>query len=263
VSSGTAPVDWNNDGDTADTALSLNVNGIPRLGCKDASMTALPGFDDWANLVYDFQNTADFADGAHTSTGDVDEVTFSELAAVAPDTDGDGVSNLDDNCLTVANAGQADADADGAGDACDSATAPGPTPDPGPGPVPAPGPGPGTPCRDTVAPTVAFGRLKLTRKAAKLSGSARDDDCGGVTRVEVALALKTGTRCRFAGARGRLGKKRACSAPVWLKAEGSAAWTLKRSFKPRLPRGTYSIRARARDAATNSGKPATRTRKLR
>ncbi len=38
------------------------------------------------------------------------------------DTDGDGVSDDIDNCLTVANAGQEDADGDGIGDACDDCT---------------------------------------------------------------------------------------------------------------------------------------------
>ena len=38
----------------------------------------------------------------------------------APDGDGDGVPDSDDNCPTVSNTNQADADGDGIGDACDS-----------------------------------------------------------------------------------------------------------------------------------------------
>ena len=39
------------------------------------------------------------------------------------DTDADGVSDADDNCVMVANQDQADADADGVGDACDNCSA--------------------------------------------------------------------------------------------------------------------------------------------
>jgi subtilisin family serine protease len=41
------------------------------------------------------------------------------LPAPPPDTDGDGVLDVTDNCVVVANAHQADTDADGIGDACD------------------------------------------------------------------------------------------------------------------------------------------------
>lgn len=41
------------------------------------------------------------------------------LAVLPADTDGDGVLNPSDNCVSVANASQADADSDGAGDSCD------------------------------------------------------------------------------------------------------------------------------------------------
>ena len=60
---GTGGIDWNCDGDTTDTGIAVNVNradddGISRFGM-------LNGFDDWANLVYAFQNTAAFEDGFH------------------------------------------------------------------------------------------------------------------------------------------------------------------------------------------------------
>ncbi len=45
---------------------------------------------------------------------------FGMATASAPDDDGDGVSNVEDNCLLVANADQLDTDGDGKGDACDT-----------------------------------------------------------------------------------------------------------------------------------------------
>ena len=49
-------------------------------------------------------------------TGDdpsaIAELTYEDLAAQSPDTDGDGVRNLDDNCMRDANPGQEDADDD-------------------------------------------------------------------------------------------------------------------------------------------------------
>lgn len=45
-------------------------------------------------------------------------LAYVSLAALRRDPDGDGVSNLMDNCVDIANAPQGDADGDGVGDAC-------------------------------------------------------------------------------------------------------------------------------------------------
>jgi hypothetical protein len=77
----------------------------------------------------------------------------------APDGDGDGVCEQDDNCPNSANADQADRDGDGVGDACQSASTqspiPTPTPSPSPGstPTPTPSPGPGATPTPTPSPT--------------------------------------------------------------------------------------------------------------
>jgi len=46
-------------------------------------------------------------------------VPAAPAVASAPDADGDGIPDTDDNCVTVANRDQTDSDGDGLGDACD------------------------------------------------------------------------------------------------------------------------------------------------
>src|SRR5436190_349114 len=64
-------------------------------------------------------------------------------------------------------------------------------------------------------------------------------------RVEVAISGTAGrNRCRFVDRSGRLTTPRRCAKPVWLKAKGTANWSL--STKVRLLRGTYTIQVRPR-----------------
>ena len=75
---------------------------------------------------------------------------------------------------------------------------------------------------------------------------------GTVARVEVAVARKSGKRCRYMNSRGRLGKARPCSKNDWLRARlgrrraGKVPWTFS-NRRARLPRGVYELRVRAID----------------
>jgi hypothetical protein len=64
-----------------------------------------------------------------------------------------------------------------------------------------------------------------------------------------AISRKAGKKCRFVAASGRLTSARKCSKPVFLKAKGTTTWSL--SVKRKLPRGSYTVLVRARDAAGN------------
>jgi Thrombospondin type 3 repeat len=116
------PIDWNRDGDFMDnpvnTAIDINNFGIE--GCGASPRQQLQGYDDWANLQYNFRESGDFADLVHLSTLRVDEITLEEALALSPDSDGDGVKDLLDNCRLISNPDQVDSDRDGVGDACEN-----------------------------------------------------------------------------------------------------------------------------------------------
>lgn len=65
---GTGAINWNCDTDATDTGISVDING-------DGVFTILDGFNDWANLLFGFQRTADFEDGVHT-TSPPEEIDF-------------------------------------------------------------------------------------------------------------------------------------------------------------------------------------------
>ena len=87
--------------------------GIGRLGSEVILPEGLPPGEHVVEL-----RTRD-SDGA-TSGVESMTITVEDGRVAAPDTDGDGVPNPDDNCLETENPGQEDADGDGVGDACDN-----------------------------------------------------------------------------------------------------------------------------------------------
>lgn len=77
------------------------------------TMASTPG-DYSVSITVRGQAVGDFLEG---------DCGFTATFTVLADTDGDGVPNASDNCVSVANQDQLDADADGQGDACDSSRA--------------------------------------------------------------------------------------------------------------------------------------------
>ena len=76
---GNGPLDWNCDGDTSDSGINNDING-------DGLTNTLTGFDDWNNLLFDFQRTGDFADGDHSHSIRVEEADVDVyLQQIAPD----------------------------------------------------------------------------------------------------------------------------------------------------------------------------------
>ncbi|HDH41698.1 MAG TPA: hypothetical protein ENG12_04770 [Candidatus Altiarchaeales archaeon] len=77
---GNEPIDWNNNGsiDTDDVSAEINSidrnhnhrYDIPREG--DGRRQRLRGYDDWANLVYNFRMTPSFAPGVHLNVAEPD-----------------------------------------------------------------------------------------------------------------------------------------------------------------------------------------------
>src|SRR6266571_1823596 len=117
VVSATGGIDWNLSGAVSGTAVR-DVNSFGIAGCPALAGEILAGFNDWANINFNFRASLDFGDGAHTF--ETPEITLQEAATISVDTDGDGVNDIDfdpatgdykgDNCpLTFNPAQNADA----------------------------------------------------------------------------------------------------------------------------------------------------------
>jgi hypothetical protein len=118
--------------------------------------------------------------------------------------------------------------------------------------LPAPG-GPGARCVDLRAPSARFLRhdaVSASRDGLRLRGRARDRGCGGLARVELAVARHLGhRRCRYMRDDGSLRRKARCGSPDWIRADGLGRWRLR--IRHALGRGTYTAHVRATDATRN------------
>ncbi len=123
-----------------------------------------------------------------------------------------------------------------------------------PGPEPG-GPGPGGPATDRRRPRISFSaRPGSDARHGVLRGSVSDD--GGVRRVEAALALRSGSHCRWWSRRARRpGRARACSRPVWLPATltrtRGASFRWRVALRGKIGAGRWRELIRATDRAGN------------
>ncbi len=112
-------IDWNRNGNATDMNVSADINNLDNGNSPCTGFGAvLKGHDDWRNLQYNFRASSDFLDDVRL-TGEGNPLNLSEAMKTSPDTDGDGVVNIIDNCVEVANPDQTDTNQDGIGDACE------------------------------------------------------------------------------------------------------------------------------------------------
>jgi hypothetical protein len=105
---------------------------------------------------------------------------------------------------------------------------------------------------DTVAPgsRVTFPRLGGRAAAVRGIRGVAGPDRSDVATVEVALARRVGTQCRFRTRSGSLTATRACTARLYLKAKSSGVdWTL--PLRKQLAPGAWRVWVRATDGAGN------------
>ena len=107
-------VDWDLDGDTTTVGVDQDLNFQPQLECGRRGLSVLKDYDEWASLLLGVRSVPFRCPFEEENT----LRTAAELSAMR-DSDGDGVSDVADNCPVLANPEQADANTNGIGDLCE------------------------------------------------------------------------------------------------------------------------------------------------
>lgn len=110
-------------------------------------------------------------------------------------------------------------------------------------------------CVDARRPTslLTHRGSRVASRIVKLRGDALDHGCSGLAGVQVALAQRVGSRCRFLEARRILGAATSCRRPRYLTARGTRHFSF--AAAGRFPPGSYIAWRRAIDRAGNVEAP--------
>ncbi len=128
----------------------------------------------------------------------------------------------------------------------------------------APAPAPAKPVPACVArpeATVAFQRVRLSRRGVAVRGRARTGCGDRVSTVEVAVGRRVGARCTWLRKSGRPGRPTTCRKPEPVAARGVSRWS--RDVRTKLRAGRYEVVARVTDVAARRSAVARRTLRLR
>jgi hypothetical protein len=122
------------------------------------------------------------------------------------------------------------------------------------GPAPSGTPAASAALADTVAPGSRITAPRLNRRSARVSAvrGVAGPDRSDVRRVQVALARKVGTQCRFRARSGGYTAPRPCSRRLWVTARSSGGyWSLAVGRGRGLAAGSWRVWSRATDGAGN------------
>jgi hypothetical protein len=81
-----ANIDWDNDGDENEISVQANINSYPQWDYQSGESQPLEGYDDWANLLFYFQENKNFAEGEHDAAFGSEEITWEIVQAMEQDT---------------------------------------------------------------------------------------------------------------------------------------------------------------------------------
>jgi hypothetical protein len=110
------PINWNRSVDVNGAPLIDSIPVQVDLNGSNGELTAFADHNDWSALQFDVSHEENAVAGVHTN---VVTETLTAAEVYQGDRDGDGVSDIVDNCVMLSNPNQSDSNGDRVGDGCE------------------------------------------------------------------------------------------------------------------------------------------------